>query len=562
MFRPFAGILVLVVASCGPTQSAPPSSAPTATSAASASATSDSPTPSPAEGAPASVDLAWAPLTGLDLRGAVVAKGTASASTTVLIGADTESGALISWTSADGSHWERHWLEGSTFGGGLPQAIVAGGPGFVALGWDSMGAPRTDPVVWTSPNGVDWMLDPDPSGHFDGILPSIVSTSSAIVVATCCGASSMSFLRTSSDGITWQDSAPPGAERTGSIRVAAAGESFLALTNVDEGPVDGKTALIAWRSTDGRTWTRDDALAGRLSGLGYVTDVIGAGNGFTLVNASGSVHVIAADGSIRTVEPPVQYVAPTGGSAGLVWLGATDSDVGACLETWVDGPERTAIPQAGSGACATTADLPDRAFAVRDGWLVVSAKTADADTTVWALRPEGGVAAVAAPNGSITPPPTSAIPVLPTGPLSASGQCPADPVTIGQVVGLAPIDRAACFGSRQLKFRAWVVDPGEGYGGACADVVTPWLQPCVLPDWWLASDRAAQVHLDAVKRPGAAGDIKGVGRWVNVTGHFDDSAAATCAPGAGPTAVGEPPVGWFVLRCREQFAVTRIETTR
>jgi hypothetical protein len=84
----------------------------------------------------------------------------------------------------------------------------------------------------------------------------------------------------------------------------------------------------------------------------------------------------------------------------------------------------------------------------------------------------------------------------------------------------------------------------------------------VLPDWWLASDRTTQVHLDAVKRPGATGDIKGIGRWVNVTGHFDDPAAPTCAPGAGPTVVGEPPVGWFVLRCREQFAVTRIETTR
>src|SRR5258705_11368313 len=125
-----------------------------------------------------------------------------------------------------------------------------------------MSAPRTDPVAWTSPNGIDWTPDADPSGHFRGILPSIVSTSSAIVVATCCGASGMSFLRTSSDGITWQDSAPPGAERTGSIRVAAAGETFLGVTTSDQRPVDGQTAPLGTRSTAGRTSSPDHTTTG------------------------------------------------------------------------------------------------------------------------------------------------------------------------------------------------------------------------------------------------------------------------------------------------------------
>ena len=52
-------------------------------------------------------------------------------------------------------------------------------------------------------------------------------------------------------------------------------------------------------------------------------------------------------------------------------------------------------------------------------------------------------------------------------------------------------DRVACFGGRALTFRAWVADPGEGYGGTCEPVTPTWLQPCVLPDWLLAADKAS-----------------------------------------------------------------------
>ncbi len=68
--------------------------------------------------------------------------------------------------------------------------------------------------------------------------------------------------------------------------------------------------------------------------------------------------------------------------------------------------------------------------------------------------------------------------------------------------------------------------------------------------------------LDGLRHPEATGDLKGVGRWVTVTGHFDDPAAATCQLEGGPARNSRPPTGWYVLRCREQFAVTRIVTTR
>jgi hypothetical protein len=212
---------------------------------------------------------------------------------------------------------------------------------------------------------------------------------------------------------------------------------------------------------------------------------------------------------------------------------------------------------------------------VPDGWLVVGAGAPGDEIALWAVRPAGRVGFAARPAGSRPTPPASAIPEPPTAPLPTPADCPADPVTIEAIVGLSPYDRAACFGSRKLTFRAWVVDPGEGYGGTCAPTTPRWLQPCVLPDWWLAADRTynagseedhhvigAPKVLDALKSPGATGDLKGVGRWVEVTGHFDDPAAATCHTQPGPAGIGQPPLASLVLQCREQFAVTRIETTR
>src|SRR5450756_1291790 len=69
-------------------------------------------------------------------------------------------------------------------------------------------------------------------------------------------------------------------------------------------------------------------------------------------------------------------------------------------------------------------------------------------------RAAGSVPAAEAPNGPAPVPPTSAIPVPPTGPLSARRTCPAGPVTIGMVMALDANDRIACFGSRELTFRA------------------------------------------------------------------------------------------------------------
>jgi len=194
------------------------------------------------------------------------------------------------------------------------------------------------------------------------------------------------------------------------------------------------------------------------------------------------------------IEPPAPYGYPIGGPAGLAWLGTPDG--GTCASAWVRAADTWRAVQTDTRGCAGPTQpnfinfmtaFVDRGLALADGWLWVSLGTGTDGETVWAIRPANSVPVVDPPVGPAPVPPTTAIPVLPTGPLSASAPCPVGPVTIAKVVALDANDRIACFGSHQLTFRAWVVDPGEGYGGVCLSVTPAWLQDCVLPDWPLAS---------------------------------------------------------------------------
>ncbi|HEX2755332.1 MAG TPA: hypothetical protein VHM48_07710, partial [Candidatus Limnocylindrales bacterium] len=165
-------------------------------------------------------ELGWVKLDGVDLRGAFVASGAASSSTTVLLGADSATGALASWTTHDGAAWERHWLDGSTFGGGIPQVVVAGGPGFIALGWDIEPDPADRSTIWTSVDGIDWQQDPDASGRFEGGYVGYATVGSTVIVATCCAAGAPSF-HVSDDGLAWAVAAVPAGPLDGPMHLAA-----------------------------------------------------------------------------------------------------------------------------------------------------------------------------------------------------------------------------------------------------------------------------------------------------------------------------------------------------
>ena len=504
---------------------------------------------------PPAADLAWTKLTGLELDGAYISKGAASGSTGLLLGTDEGTGALASWTSSDGSHWQRHWLDGATFGGGMPQAVVAGGPGFVAFGWIVSTDLDPSAVVWTSSDGVQWTLDPDPSGRLAGHVDGVATTADSLLAWTCCKPGGAGTLSTSTDGIAWRPSILPDAGDVGQVWLAAAGATYLVVAGVSAAA--GGTGMMAWRSTDGQTWTHDAGLEHGLRALTGVWSVLAAGRGFAIADDSGGLHLVNDDGSLLAIDQPFAYGSFAGGAAGLGWMGPPDE--GACVTAAVRAASSWTTYAPGPGDCPTSG-LPERRIALPDGWLVVDRPSGAPADVVWALRPAGSVSSVDPPI-VVDAPPLSSIPPPATGGIVARTTCPKTP-TIDALIALDGNDRVGCYGSRDVSFRAWIVDPGEGYGGTCPQISPSWLQVCVLPDWWLAAGKSTAGTLDGLKRPDATGDLAGVSRWVNVTGHFDDPAAATCRLAVGDgVATDPPPAGWFVLQCRMRFVVTRMDTT-
>jgi hypothetical protein len=89
---------------------------------------------------------------------------TAGASGLIAIGSDGGRDAAAVWTSTDGEAWECVAPDNLALGNGVLVAMVAGGPGYVALGRDHAGR-YSSAAVWTSVEGRTWNRVPptDPS---------------------------------------------------------------------------------------------------------------------------------------------------------------------------------------------------------------------------------------------------------------------------------------------------------------------------------------------------------------------------------------------------------------
>ncbi len=116
----------------------------------------------------------------------------------------------VVWTSVDGLTWLRVPHDEAVFGGEGDQGmfdVVAGGPGLVAVGQDSQGAP-----VWTSVDGITWSrvpLDEDAFGGQDEgryapvRIFNVIATNAGLVAVGEDDGSAAPPVWTSVDGITW-----------------------------------------------------------------------------------------------------------------------------------------------------------------------------------------------------------------------------------------------------------------------------------------------------------------------------------------------------------------------
>jgi hypothetical protein len=192
------------------------------------------------------------------------------------------------WTSADGRAWARLPHDEDVFGVTGAEGmldVVAGRRGLIAVGSDGPNA-----VVWTSVDGTEWTRLPHDEAVFGGeqLIWALTVAESGIVGVgynnSSEGEGEHAVIWTSRDGSRW--SRTPLEEASALLRgVAATGRGLVA---VGSELVAGHTDAVVWTSPDGARWTqvrRDDAVFG------------GRGNqlAYDVAAADGRVVVVGAD---------------------------------------------------------------------------------------------------------------------------------------------------------------------------------------------------------------------------------------------------------------------------
>lgn len=351
-------------------------------------------------------------------------------------------------------------------------------------------------------------------------------------------------------------------------------DGFLVTGDTEGTDGSGGTTEVrtAWRSADGLRWTVDQALSHDLLTLpnsieGWTLSPYGAvawdlGGGLERLTDAGI-------GSFR--QPPTSNGHLVGGPAGLLWVEGTSLD-GTCAEAWqFDGQKWIPLHNASAKAGCSDSLGPFilGSAPLRDGAVVFGLLGPDYQRVAWLVRPADAAPSGAVAGGPIPAPPAGSIP----DPLALTfdhlSTCPSAPTTIEELLSLDPYLGAGCFGHIDMTVRAWVVDPGEGYGGVCGPFSPMWIRECVLPDYLLAARPGAEPGgygvdaIHAMRSPSATGDLKGVGRWVEVIGHYDDPISPTCRYYSGETNIGfdaEEPAALAVMQCRLVFVVTHLRT--
>jgi hypothetical protein len=194
------------------------------------------------------------------------------------------------WTSPDGFTWTRVPHDESVFGGEGGQcmnSVAAGGPGLVVVGHEVQDPENWDAAVWISPDGLTWTRVPHDDAVFGG--PGMRSMRSVAVGGPGLVAvgwdtpdgDSNAAVWTSPDGLSWtrvphDEAVFGGTGDQGMQSVTAGGPGLVAVGNEW---LHGDSDAAVWTSPDGLTWTRvphDEAEFGGTSNEGMGSVSLGA----------------------------------------------------------------------------------------------------------------------------------------------------------------------------------------------------------------------------------------------------------------------------------------------
>jgi hypothetical protein len=205
----------------------------------------------------------------------------------------TDQMAWVTWTSNDGG---ATWTESRDETMFAPHAIVAGGPGLVAAGWEYAGTVPFDSWVAVSEDGIAWELLPTTLANTQ--ISSLAMIGERIVAV---GSLADEFERRP---VVWYSDDGGSSWTAAEIRDSESPETMTDVIVTDDGllavgPGDGAHGGgAAWLSTDGTEWERFtiDAVAGAKAvasvdggfvAVGNVRDELDIGAEFTWTSVDG-----------------------------------------------------------------------------------------------------------------------------------------------------------------------------------------------------------------------------------------------------------------------------------
>jgi hypothetical protein len=404
------------------------------------------------------------------------------------------------WSSADGLHWQSLGaMAGTNIGD--PGQLVASDDGYLL----ETGANERSgsPTFWFSADGRTWQQTADPRG-FGAANEGLRATGIPDGFYIWGGGSGPAWAAFSVDGRVWApvDTGPQGE----SVQLIEAGRELLAIdadpdtgaSRVWVGPFDRRH--VAWQRETGE----ETAFAGAV-----VTALVWDG------------QRAYAFGWDRPTEQP------------LVWTRDAHG--------WT----RSELPDAFGG-------IPHLAAAGPAGVVVIGQRpTLRGDNPImwhWTL------------SGYWLPEPDPLFEVVPDP--TAAG-CPSAPRDLAAFMVLDLSAAPVCFGDAHITMRAWSVRCQQCWGSGPGLGEPAWLmapttnqlylspiKPVEAFEWWTSMILDPSVAVDPIANGGT---------WVELTGHFDDPAAATCRY---EPAVPELPY-WrgqqgIVDNCRQTFVVTDV----
>jgi hypothetical protein len=562
-------VAMFLVSGCTATSSPDPTSTPGTGATPRVTATAAEPTAMPS---PSPITIELGARSGIAIDAADVSSLVATPAGFALLGNEARVGPSAPFIVA-GTPDGRTWLPLRPSTTGPMFSAMAGGP----LGWvattDQWNGPSSGIDVWFSGDGVTWELEPNDAGFsassLDGLgaLAPISAGASGFAITgyrTVQG-SSVSEVWISRDGRTWAEVAELEAKDVNQVMTMPAG--FVALG----GGCCAGIGVAAF-STDGTAWRDLTADAGSPFGRGASPALVTSVRNTIVVlepDATGALRVVTGDlgdgageGGVTWQHSAIADARFTGAAASAVAttgistlvLGFDRRTLAPISWTSPDGRswQRTALDPTTFGGgipglvSANGAGAPAFAaigFRANETGEVRPQVWRSDDGTSWT---EGGGEVLGVP------------PPAPEAP------CPSPPPTAVESFGaMAPSLWSVCFGSGELKVVGYLA--GCGCGGTTAQQAAPqWLiDPLGLSAFYLVSRsdpaETGGGGFGAMINPAHPVAVPPIGTHVEVTGHFDDPASATCRVFPGSGGFGSVlPRAQTVAICERTFVATAI----